>query len=511
VKTFSVRGKSNDMKRETNEFILMLVMIACILACACACDMRILDRRDSSDTTESAKSTEQTIPTPTPTPTPSSFDLPIEEPQDIPLFEEGYYAVLQGEGAYYNVFDCYGNPVGNFLYYASEIYRPIGIMSEKQLTSLYRFNEKDVETVFPLTDKYGYSTLHSSVNGFYQVDENKGQVALYNTEGQHILTLKYPWDAGNNHIYINVTCYGDETVVSLSTIDSSTKTRPIAIYFVALDGTINDACTCENLPNERATGILGRKYFFVESLYGGAVCNLYDMDGNIVVKNVSDDNWHFQYVSYGSDFNILDYYTKDGQTFDTSLQLVDRNTVEADGDLIYGLEYDVEGITCIAKYRRGGYLMEGYGVDREVVAVGTSGDQMAIKTTEEEYVFTCNDMQFYGINNHVVVLSNQVISLDTGAVLYTIDSQYFEVANEYIYTYYFGYDENGLESHSYSIIDKDGKVSYSTQKAFIQDTKGENIMLYRGPYFGIANLQGEWLIKSLYSELKRDAKYVSEY
>jgi hypothetical protein len=484
------------MKRETNEFILMLVMIACILVCACACDMRILDSRDSSDTTESAKSTEQTIPTPTPT---------IVEPQDIPLFEEGYYAVLPGEGVYYNVFDCYGNPVGSFLYYELGMFFPSGIMTEKELTYIYRFNQKDVQTVLPLKDKLGFNTLHSSVNGFYQVDQIEGQVALYNTEGQHTQTFTCPWDVGD-YAPISVTYYGDETVVSLSQNDVN-----IAVYFVALDGTITDTCIFKDIDNH-IMGILGRKYIVVSHEFGGQDCDLYDTDGNLVKKNVSIAVWYDQYVSYpvlGS-LDVLDYYTSEGQTFDASFQPVKKNTVEADGALIYGVEYDVEGITCKAEKLRGGYYLEGHWVEQELVAVGTSGDQMAIKTTEEEYVITCNDMQFYDINNHVLVLLDsqgayQVVSLDTGAVVYTIESDdNFVVANEYIYTRSSEYDEGELVSYTYSIIDKDGMVSYSAQNIFFRITEGEYIILYRGPYVGIADLNGDWIIKTLASRYTRN-------
>jgi hypothetical protein len=492
----------------------VLIFLVCTMAFASSC------KREMSGTaitgqTEISEMTEQTIPTPTPTPKPSSIDMPIEEPQDIPLFEEGYYAVLQGEGANYNVFDCYGNPVGNFLYYGSDNYRPRGIMSEKQLTYLYRFYQKDIQTVLPLNDKSGFSTLHSSLNGFYQVDEIEGQVALYNTEGKHIQTLTCPWDVGD-YVPIIVTCYGDETVVSFSKIDSSTKTRSRAIYFVALDGTINDTCIFKGI-DDYVVGILGRKYIVVSNEYGEQDCDLYDTDGILVKENVSIAHWYHQSVSYPKwDFlDVFDYYTSDEQTFDASFQPVKKNTVEADGALICGVEYDVEGITCKAEYFRGGYYLEGRWIDQELIAVGTSGDQMAIKTTEEEYVITCNDLKFYAINMHVLVLLDsqgayQVVSLDTGAVLYTIENgDYFEVANEYIYI--FREDYNNELGISCFVIDKDGNARFSSQNAYCSSTLGENIILYRGPYFGIANLDGEWLIKTLNIELKRDAKQAYEY
>jgi hypothetical protein len=478
----------------------VLIFLVCTMAFACSCKREMSGTAMTGETVIS-KSTEQTIPTPTP---------PIEEPQDIPLFEEGYYAVLPGEGAYYNVYDCYGNPVGNILYDGLDSFRPIGIMSEKKLAYTYRLNQKDVQTVLPLNDKNGNTTLHSSVNGFFQVDEIEGQVALYNTEGQHIQTLTCPWDIGD-YLPITVTCYGDETVVSFSGYDMN-----IAVFFVALEGTINDTCIFKDI-DDQFVGILGRKYIVVSEGNDGRDCDLYDTDGNLVKENVSIAHWYQQYVAYPirGVLNVLDYYKEDGQTFDASFQPVMKNTVKADGALIYGVEYDVEGITCKANNLCGGYYLEGGWVDQELIAVGTSGDQMAIKTTEEEYVITCNDMQFYEINNHVLVLSDyqgvyQVVSLDTGAVLYTIDSDgFFMVADEYISVYV---EDNNIEGESNCyIIDKDGIVRYAAQNTYFPITNGENIILNRGPYVGIANLDGEWLIKTLNFEMKRDAKQPYDY
>lgn len=37
---------------------------------------------------------------------------------------------------------------------------------------------------------------------------------------------------------------------------------------------------------------------------------------------------------------------------------------------------------------------------------------------------------------------------------------------------------------------------------------GEYILLYRGPYVGIADLNGEWIMKTLTWEMTRDAENI---
>ena len=56
-----------------------------------------------------------------------------------------------------------------------------------------------------------------------------------------------------------------------------------------------------------------------------------------------------------------------------------------------------------------------------------------------------------------------------------------------------------------------GNIQYVTQHADIFTTQGEYILLYRGPYVGIADLNGEWIMKTLTWQLTRDAKFDIRY
>jgi hypothetical protein len=201
--------------------------------------------------------------------------------------------------------------------------------------------------------------------------------------------------------------------------------------------------------------------------------------------------------------------------YNASFQPVEKNSTQENGKLIYRLEYEVQGITCKALYGKESTYFWSYG-DEELVAVGTLDDQIAIKTQGSEYVFARNGFSYYAMNAYVLVLTNgygsfQVVSLETGEVLNNIEnSQNVQVTDEYLLVGSNEYGENGWPRVQY-IIDKNGYVRYCAQNAHIRCTQGEYIILTRGPYIGIADLNGDWIMKTLTWEMTRDEVYVDPW
>ncbi len=463
------------------------------------------------------------IPTPTPTPTPipmpASVYIPRDTLPDGQLFESDYYAVLPGEGAYYTVFDCYGNAIYSF--YCPITFDdngpPIGLVTEKDLSPYCRLNQSEVKTVVPEGEYINENLLCSNENGFYQIDLESGKstVYLYDTSGKPVQTLKYSTFT-NDYIDTVVECMGSETVVTFRYFHWDQETEgaskeSIAIYFVATDGTINNLCKCSDLPGD-PIGLLARKYFIAGPGDGnhmnGTIC---DFDGKPVMENVyaMQENGFRIWGEEGSmQIYISDYFTKDGQTYDASLQPVEKNQVAADGKLIYGAEYDVAGITCSATYGRSG--QDYFNWRDDIVAVGMQNNQIALKTNDAEYVFACNGSSYCGMNDYVLLLKKdtgeiEVILLRTGEILYTISyNDLAGIADEYVLVRT-DYQPNTGVSHGEYLIDKVGNVRYVTQNSYFSSTYGENIVLYRGPYVGIADLNGDWVIKTPTTKMTRDA------
>lgn len=528
----------------------LLVTFGCVLIVTCSCNTSLFQGEKPSyitsipETTGSALAvtpdltaashptaapptltpTPTPTPAPTPTPTPAPVYIPREELPDGRLIEEGYYAVIPGEGAYFNVFDCYGNQVHSFLFTDAESQKPTGIFTEEGLSVYCRLNRDDVQTVVPeKPDEYNCK-LKSNENGFYQIDYANAKVYLYNTEGEYIRTLSFSVPSDLSGWVDIVVAYNEgETIVSFQSNqlseDGGTWTYSNTIYFVSKDGTFNNTCRTKDLPG-KPVGLLGRKYFLAYGAeYDPAHCNIYDFSGSLIKEGVvvlSDSYFTIWSQEASTNICICDYYKQNGRIYDSSFTQVARNTVESDGDLIYGTEYDVGGITCTALYWEQGTYYYSYfsNTVNEMVAVGTSDKKIAVKTKDSEYVFDNVGLKYYGINNHVLVLGPdagdkyKVISLKTGELLYTIEKySQVQIADEYILVSRGEYSTFYNKFPDSFIIDKDGNVRFTSKQAYAQCTSGEYIILHRGPYIGIADLNGEWIVKSLDWELTRDEVY----
>ena len=81
---------------------------------------------------------------------------------------------------------------------------------------------------------------------------------------------------------------------------------------------------------------------------------------------------------------------------------------------------------------------------------------------------------------------------------------YISIAGQYVIVY-----ETG--DTGFYILDKDGTRRYSSSAATAEPTAGEYIVLQRGPYIGIADLDGNWVQKALTWELTRDQEYEYMY
>lgn len=465
-------------------------------------------------------------PTPTPTTDPQSIYIPRDPLPGGQLLEEVLFAVIPGEGAYYNVFDCYGKQVDSFLFKDAESMPPIGIFTEQELSKFRRVNQKDVQTLLPEDQGLYNNLLKSTANGFYQISRDNGnnsKVILYNIAGEPVRTLSYP-GSDDSSTDIALICIGDETVISFQSLMWQESTYSISIYFVARDGTINNKCVAIDLPG-KPVGLLGRKYFIAWSGETEATgYGMFDFEGNVIIDGVLllDDKYEnpnrLITTEAQTHIYISDYYIKDGTFYNSSFNPVGRNEVGTDGKLIYGNEYDVEGITCKADQYKQGSAFSRYSDSSQLIAIGTSDDKMAIKTQDAEYVFDRNGAAFYCMNSHVVVLGpadgydNQVISLDTGKILCGINSvSGINIADEYIVIYTGAYDPNNGTSSGAYIIDNNGSIRYMTDGSTIGITHGEYIVLRRGPYVGIADLNGEWIVKSLDWNLSRDEVYVNPW
>lgn len=512
--------------------IVVLILVTSLLITICACNRQTTTVSEST-TVSTTTLTPTVSPKPTPFPTPTPEPKPTEplllpDPVFIPreelpagqLFAKEYYAVLPGEGAYYNIYDCYGKMLDSFFFNNADIDPPIGLLTSDELAKYYRLNREDVQTVVPdAPDNSSYS-LTSYANGFYQkpsayseIDGSHLYVYLYNSSGKHIATLSEPIVDNNLSPLVVVAADGGETVVSFQQYDG--KFWHLSIYFVAEDGKINNKCKVDSLPDQ-PYGLLARKYFYTRIASSDyKLCNVYDFSGKLIMTDFSaleNEVLRLQMAEGMMNVQINDYILKDGVTLDADFQPVPSNQTEADGSLIYGVEYTVSGIPCQAIYSSPNVIGRfAFDQSYELVAVGTANDQIAIKTKTNEYLLDGKDLEYQGMNNYLAAFQNaadakKVYSLASGQMIHALEADLnIKMTDNYMLARYY-HNIDGPKP-GFGIIDNNGDIRYSSTTSYAETTHGDCIVLYRGPYVGIADLNGEWILKSLKWELTRDQDY----
>jgi hypothetical protein len=474
----------------------------------------------SQNSTPTPKPTPKPTPTgtPTPTPEPVSVYIPREVLPDGRLFDQEYYAVLPGEGAYYNVFDCYGKLIDSFFYDTGYGDEPIGLLKGDELAMFHLLNEDKVRTIKFTDQKYTHSDLNSCGNGLYQMwyGEDTQKIVLYDNAGNHIRTMSFDDEAGLFWGNMGVRSHGDEIVVICTSQprewDGYLEDTTTTVYFIGMDGTINDKVEVKSYDFT----LFARKYLGPD-YYNETIS---DLDGNVLMEDVSYYffSTFFGYPDSPYRLEISDYFVKDGKVYDASLQPVKQDTVGADGNLIYGLEYDVSGIICTAVYSNSGYEFDGYYDSSQLTAIGYKDKQVGVKTSQGEYVIDIETgLKFGGINHYGYLLHDehkgtiQIISLETREVLCTISGEPpYSLPEEYFILSTVR-EVDGDQVYGQVIYDREGNRRYAGENIGMRIMPGENILLYRGPYVGIADLNGEWILKTLTWEMTRDAEEVEPF
>ena len=375
-----------------------------------------------------------------------------------------------------------------------------GLLSELPLSNYVRIGQHDVRLVEPPTNgDTGYSELYSHANGYYQTgrDGNNCSAILYDAAGKHIRTITYRSEESGGYTGFDVSDAGKDTVVCFFDSSASNEEFSVVVYFISQLGEIVNTCQLLH-SRDNPTGLIGRKYFAL----GWSYIRIVDENGDTVLDGVTDVQANDAWISINEAAWLVigEYFVKDDLIYNSDIKPVEPGTTRPDGSMISGVTYDVRGISCKAEIN----WQEWSGI-KEIVAFGTRDGKIAVRSMAGEFVLDSDGLEYRNLNKNMLLLDNaegtilQLRSLRTGEVLREFKKNEYVTLSE---TYALVVDH--VSGYSY-IIDQDGNTRYVTSSSQIQVTAGEYIILRRGPYIGIADLNGEWIIKTLSREMKRDA------
>lgn len=462
------------------------------------------------------------IPTPTPTPFPTSVYIQREESADGALFDTSQYLILPGEGERFQIFDAYGKVVDSFSFVIGGNVYPVGFFREDEMNQFIPFTNKPVQPVKISGDEF---TVQYDVNyfrnGAYQWNygNNNYLLIIYNKLGEPIKDILIEQDGENtilDSFFVNA--YKEDIVVcvSMGYMDPKTDKYSVKteISYLSQSGEVVETICI----NDHVDAFFGDSYW-TNNYYQG---NLYDFDGNLIEEDVSFgllvNNQTQDYYTP----KFPDYFVKNGKYYDTSFREIPQGTINASGTLIEGMGYEVGGIECKAEFAYDGSDYYYYWhTQKDLIAIGKKYSQIAIKTKYGEYVFEKNaNESFCGINNYFCLFRIgesdfvNVYALESKEKVATIecDSYGLKISDEYIVV---PLSEENPNSFSYNtktvVYDKNFTPRYIGENVTIVTLPGEMMLVYRGPYVGITDLNGEWLIKTLDPDIARDTPHPGYY
>ena len=459
------------------------------------------------------------------------------------------------------LFDVYDN-AGTYLYSIS--YVPwsdyigahlyiglygVGLFTGNGLSAYFGITEVQVKLLFPTQsaaqDYHFQDALQIYGNGFYQLGlaDGKYHGVLYDPSGKVVRVLYFPETAGSNWT-LTVDADRGRTIVFAQLTQKNGAVLSQTVYYISSTGAILSESVFKG-PFSMFSGLVGQKYFLgFESfdVYKDVrILSLYGADGNVLMTGVTQiaplqlDQADRETQMY---FYVSDYFSKDGIVYGADLLPVPKNTLDAFGKMIPGVAYDVQGIPCVAR--------------TDSLAVGFQGGRMAIKTPDGTHVFAAHagESYFDRKGDRVLLLDAskgklRAVSLATGNTLWTIDSAgedsagmvgdliflqksrstgtirvvslitgktlysfgtdvVLELADDYAIVHTNQIQGTGIIQGGFFILDGKGNVRYQSKTSMAHPTYGDFIVLQRGSYVGIADLNGDWVIKSLPWYLSHD-------
>lgn len=411
----------------------------------------------------------------------------------------------------YYVYDNKGIVVDSFMFSDGEAASPVGLYEKNVLEERYEISEinrwvTDVEN--PVKFEGGYLLLPVWDPESEQFNDDYYRVIT--DLGEEIEILKHTVDSSDSEWY--VTILSDYTAISIveRISDADEKYLRLNVVCVGKDGAVLSERSLDRLPIGWIH-LLGSQTVICSEYEGNAQfgpARLIDGTGNVLSEDVEPiyGNWIAGYYESEFSVEIDEYYISEDTVYDSNGSVIADGTKTADGKYIPGLNYFVNGITC----RVTGQSPSEYAVGKkgtESVAVKSIWGDCEIRVTNAD------DLSVYGVSPSMVILSDySVYSLASGALLDNItpkegfDHCSYQLGDTCLVIECYSFLDNSSPESTFYVYDADGNLRYFTDKNDVAPTGNGLIVLRRGSYIGIADLNGEWVIKTLDPFVKRDAE-----
>ncbi|MCL2672344.1 MAG: substrate-binding domain-containing protein [Clostridiales bacterium] len=422
--------------------------------------------------------------------------LPVAEPAalvpkggtDTDLWDSSLYALLYGEGESLLVYDSKGRLQGSITQhgYGSDNFSA-GLYSAQELADLFLY--KNGIQKAPAPDTIHLPTRRYQ-DGFTRFDWTNGLLYIYDKAFELRYTVPcepgmngdaYAYEYAYTHqvcvlpidnkefVYLRYYDYGETTFLIRPQLRSRNGEF---VSYVAFDDT-----------TFQVEGVFAEKYWITKE--ANRSYSIRDMTGRILAENVHPVQQPSYEGSYG--MRSVSYY-KEGMLYDANLRAYSpAHAVSA-----------IDGIPSTGSVIESawGDFIYGYADGKLHAKRGDTVYHFEIAYPAKLVDFNDNFVFFFSAPDRC-----EVHFLNSSELFSARGSEYSIYLSE---EYFIAYD---TDTRSYQVIDAYGQNRYGGPSIRLFPLSGELILMGRGPYYGIADLDGNWVIKTLLSYLADDGWY----
>lgn len=445
------------------------------------------------------------------------------EEQTAALCDENEYILLSSGKNYAEIYDSKGNYLDRCRVYLNDLY---GIATIKK-NFLLDYVDGDIISIYSMADlqtvlEFPYSEYYVQISGdvCLATNRNTGQICLYDCHGELLYSSGETAWAENEYQGILMVLEHGYLVGSCRVTDEDI----FPVYgpiWISSSGQENREITDPYLTEafvKREIQEFG-DYMLVYN-WENETGVLYDLDGKVLLERIeaylcpyTEDNWFYSY-NYNTKIALVLQKADEMYTvYDTQLQecamfpaleTEPRNLGYAAG-YIEGMSYhQLEGNICAGFVRYKNKAWCPYAETKEGVLVYADGHQIPLTVESGQNLIAFNERYAMTEYNEEESYITCLIDRKTGNVL--MDSCWdedgsisFEIGEECCIIVNTKWNGDDCRT-SLTIRDEENQICYSSDKASAGTWKNGYIVLKRGIYHGIADTNGNWIVRTIYED-----------
>lgn len=437
-----------------------------------------------------------------------------------PICDEDEYVLIPSGSNRGEIYDSQGNCKGGcraYMYNAATIKKDsvVGYMSGD---TWQVFSMAELKNILELSsEEYSVETCEDVC---LTINRNTGKLSLYDCRGNVMYTSnESEWAEGKYDGRI----LGLDSGYLMCTFKSEETGRipSIGPVWVSKDGQSNKVITARSLIEgftDWSIQSFGDYVFVYDS--NRMEGTVYDLEGNVLLDQLfnclapyTDDKWYYDYNYYIPAAVVLK--KADGMyiAYDTKLQEISMFPAEDDGfpdcgyagGFLQGAAYEqLGGRVCEGFMRYRDKTWHPYTKTEKGYLVYVDGQQMEIALEPWQNPWYFNDSYITAVYNGNSSYEEYLVDRKTGAVLQEIcwddvSGGSFELGEDFCIVSKMKCEDD-IYSNSFSILDKNQEICYSQDNGSAATWKNGYITLKRGIYYGIADREGNWIVRTIFGE-----------